>query len=659
MVNNSSRKYVTIIILVVLGIVLILVPLAYFLLGGESDSGTDGNKAPVLDGYNNPYSNLTIIQGRSVVLTVSASDPDGDRLIFTWKLDGIGVSPTTSHTYQTSYTFAPNDTFEGAHTIEIKVSDGNLHTTHTWKVTVLLPNRAPTAIATVDTFEKKANKRFSFDGSGSSDPDGDTLSYLWTFGDGETSRDMSPHWSCSIPGSYTIVLEVSDREYSATDTIEVTVTPSVDFLWKTGPLSDNDVIKILVDDVDNDGSEEMVVGSNSEMGGDGKGHGRISIYDLATQELEWSSSDIGAISDFELENVDDDPAIEIVVGVLWKWPEEGSMSGYGYVFDGKSHSEEWKSGNIGGVAGVEIGNADDDPALELVFSYISESTFDMGTFTFNLKGGIIVIGSDFSEEWRSTDYGSSDVFFVGDLDGDSSNEILISTSSSMGLAGLIINTSVISWTGCAYDEVQTRNDVLPDMVRVADLDGDNDMEIIAAESSEGMSGLSGNVTVYDHTLSTLWNTDDIGQVLGLTVDDVDGDGKLEILAGGVEMEWSVGFGEISYEGYLYIFDYQGNQEWKSEKIGKVNSIVTSDLQGGNRNEIALMVVDVESVDQGPNCFILVLDGSTHAEVSRIPTYQGTLPFNLVCVDGDGDGKDDLLFGSTENGEGYITLYKLN
>lgn len=655
MVNNSSNKFLIAIIVVVLAIVFILVPLAYFFLLGGSISDVDDNKAPVIEGVS-PKSSANLAQGQSRVFTITCNDPDGDILTYTWKVDGNTVKPTTTYRYETSYTFAPNETILGKLTIEVRVSDGESETSQTWNVTVRMPNRRPIVVAAVDTFEMKIGEPFSFDGSGSSDPNGDELSYLWTFGDGETSSTMSPKHAYRIPGKFSIVLEVTDGELKGSDTFNVNVTGL--YLWKIGPLLDSETVKIMVDDVDDDGSEEMVVGINYGQGDNEVGHGKIYIYDMATQELEWSSPDIGAISDFEMENVDDDPAVEIVVGAMTDATEEGSMSGFGYVFDGSSHEEEWRSVNIGGVSGVEIGNADDDPALEMVFSYVRLTAFDMTTFTLTMKGGIIVLGSDYLEEWRSTGYGASDILFVGDLDGDSSNELLISTSSSMGLTGMELNTSVIAWNGGSYDEVLTRNDTLLERTMVVDLDGDGDMEIITEESTEDAYGTSGSVTLYDHTLSAQWTSDDIGSVYGLAVGDIDGDGDLEILAGGFEGEFSWPDGK-KLHGYLYIFDDQGNQEWKSERIGKIHSIVIDDLRGDNGNEIAMMVEEGTDEDEKLISFISVLDGSSRNEVSKIPSYANTLPFELACVDCDGNGKEDLLFGTNENGKGYITMYKLD
>lgn len=62
----------------------------------------------------------------------------------------------------------------------------------------------------------------TFDGSNSNDPDGDTIAYLWNFGDGSTGSGVAPEHSYSAFGTYSVTLNVTDDK-SATDTDVVTV----------------------------------------------------------------------------------------------------------------------------------------------------------------------------------------------------------------------------------------------------------------------------------------------------------------------------------------------------------------------------------------------------------------------------------------------------
>jgi hypothetical protein len=51
-----------------------------------------------------------------------------------------------------------------------------------------------------------------FDGSGSSDPDGDALTYSWNFGDGNISIDENPTNIYTSDGTYNVTLEVTDSQ---------------------------------------------------------------------------------------------------------------------------------------------------------------------------------------------------------------------------------------------------------------------------------------------------------------------------------------------------------------------------------------------------------------------------------------------------------------
>ena len=59
-------------------------------------------------------------------------------------------------------------------------------------------------------YSSVVNTEIVFDGSGSTDPEGFPLTYLWNFGDGNTSTEPSPNYAYASAGTYDITLTVTD-----------------------------------------------------------------------------------------------------------------------------------------------------------------------------------------------------------------------------------------------------------------------------------------------------------------------------------------------------------------------------------------------------------------------------------------------------------------
>ena len=91
--------------------------------------------------------------------------------------------------------------------------------TFTKEVTVERPNRKPDVKYTV---EDKVYLTVTLKNR-SSDPDGDTLSCVWDFGDGSTSTEKDPVHTFSEAGEYTVVLTCQDPD-GASDSYEKTIT---------------------------------------------------------------------------------------------------------------------------------------------------------------------------------------------------------------------------------------------------------------------------------------------------------------------------------------------------------------------------------------------------------------------------------------------------
>ena len=102
-------------------------------------------------------------------------------------------------------------------------------------------NQAPTANAGADQSVPTNNTRttVTLDGSGSSDPDGDPLTYAWTQLTGDTvtltnATTTFPHFTTdqvTEDKSLTFQLQVSDGAASATDTVLITLKPPSATTW--------------------------------------------------------------------------------------------------------------------------------------------------------------------------------------------------------------------------------------------------------------------------------------------------------------------------------------------------------------------------------------------------------------------------------------------
>lgn len=178
-------------------------------------SDGSGMQPPVADA-GGPYAGTT---GFPIPFDGSgSSDPDGSIVSLDWTFgdggSGSGLQPM--HAYVAA----------GTYVVTLTVTDdsgrsGSASTTATVTDPV---NRAPLANAG-GPYSAKPGEAVSFDGTGSSDPDGNVLSWEWDFGDGNVGSGATPTHAYSMAGDYTVTLVVTDD--SGTKSSAVTTQASI------------------------------------------------------------------------------------------------------------------------------------------------------------------------------------------------------------------------------------------------------------------------------------------------------------------------------------------------------------------------------------------------------------------------------------------------
>lgn len=172
-----------------------------------------GNSAPV----------PTFVQS-CAGLTCSVSsqgtvDPNtGDSINYSWNW-GDGTAPSTGAT-PSAHVYAA----AGSYTITLTATDGwgkVATTARTVNLSEPAGNAAPTATFTAACTSFTTCQMNS---AGTADPDGDSIRYAWTFGDGGTSTTTNPSRTYAAVGTYTVTLTVTDvwgRSATATRIITI------------------------------------------------------------------------------------------------------------------------------------------------------------------------------------------------------------------------------------------------------------------------------------------------------------------------------------------------------------------------------------------------------------------------------------------------------
>lgn len=286
---------------------------------------------------------------------------------------------------------------------------------------------------------------------------------------------------------------------------------------------------------------------------------------------------------------------------------------------------------------------------------------------------------DYHTEWSTNAYGSD--LAVGNVDKDLAAEIV--TSSGYVLDGA---TRTVEWNYPATGGFGVR-------VEVGDVDGDGMAEIV------GAAGWN-KITVFDVDLqSATWEIPTSQDIQALTLADVDGNGRLDIIYGdgqwgsihfvdgsthqqmwsitnpehgvtniavgdtdndqALEVLWGAGY-TSSGADYLYVAGISTHTiEWQSEDLdGPLSAIDTGDVDDDGQAEIVM--ASYQSNSGYNDGVIKIFDGSTHdlewqlTDLPNISTWSGV---NSVRIgDVDQDGTTEFVLATANLYDGLIQIY---
>jgi|GEM_PF-5977382 len=162
----------------------------------------DNNSAPTVEDVH-----VSTPEDTSVNITIPATDPDGDALVFSYTTPGNGTLTGTG----ASVTYTPNANFFGEDSFQVTVSDGEKQATATVSVTVTPVNDAPVAASASVTVSYNTSTPITLTAT---DVEGDALTYTVT----------APPANGTLSGTGAMLLYTPNADFQGADSFTFTAS---------------------------------------------------------------------------------------------------------------------------------------------------------------------------------------------------------------------------------------------------------------------------------------------------------------------------------------------------------------------------------------------------------------------------------------------------
>ena len=365
---------------------------------------------------------------------------------------------------------------------------------------------------------------------------------------------------------------------------------------------------VELSDIDNDSKKEVIFAQSWSI---------IYVYDVDTKTAKYSIKTDLDINSLCMADVNNDGVDEILYGD-GQW---GSV----FCYNSVTQAKMWSVANPEhGVCALNYADVNNDGVKELIWTAGWTSTGSDYMYIYNVAGSKLV--------WRSDDIvGPLYAVTSGDVDDDGKQEIVaVSYESESGYdSGILFiidaQTNKLKWK-CSGTFLNGCWTGLFDVL-VSDVDNDGKNEIVIGAGQT----YTGEIWIIDgktHTIKSnhIFSTENISEFYSLTVDDIDNDGKKELIA-------------LNRSNLYVINPTDWSIKWSvAVSSSYTNAVIRSvDINGDGTKEIIVCKGNLQ-----------IVNSSDHA----VWTATDSNFTNFDTFDYNGDGIQDIVASTST---GHITV----
>jgi len=314
---------------------------------------------------------------------------------------------------------------------------------------------------------------------------------------------------------------------------------------------------------------------------DYEGPSNFSVYSGSDFSLLWKSPNWWVPRDgsftsnvHEYADIDGDGSMDFV----WMANASGSanLPASIFVYNGTSFKPEWVSPPQDGLMSIRCENLDTDPALEIICTHW---LYDFGSLDFSLDHLAVYDGATHALQWelprkdgfrfnlRPLFQGPGGYYHEDrqDLDGDGVIDVVIeyrqtspAGSNETGIRVLSGETGEVEWTAPArINSFELYSGII---LNISDVDGDGDKELVVVPDPDPGAGNSTELRIYSGRNGTLeWSTPLQGKVFYSQVADLDADAGRELL-----LTEHLNVTDTSYRAVYEVFGLgERNRRWSA------------------------------------------------------------------------------------------------